>query len=50
MEQKDLTQHTLQRQGASELLPRPSAKTTLLEALPQTPPKDLAQERQRFAM
>jgi hypothetical protein len=47
--QKGLTQRTLQRQGAWELLPRPSTEAKLLEALPQTPPEELARERQRFA-
>jgi hypothetical protein len=46
--QKGLTQRTLRRQGAWELLPRPSTEAKLLETLPQTPPEDLAQERQRF--
>ena len=47
--QKGLTQRTLQRQGAWELLPRPPTEVQLLKALSQTPPEDLAQERQRFA-
>jgi hypothetical protein len=47
--QKGLTQRTLQRQGAWELLPPPSTEAALLNALPQTPPEELAQERQRFA-
>jgi hypothetical protein len=47
--QKGLTQRTLQRQGAWELLPRPSTEADLLDALPHIPPEDLAQERQRFA-
>lgn len=47
--QKGLTQRTLQRQGAWELLPRPSTEAELRDALPQTPPEELAQERQRFA-
>ena len=47
--QKGLTQRTLQRQGAWELLPRPSTEAQLLETVGQTPPADLAQERQRFA-
>jgi Transposase, Mutator family len=47
--QKGLTQRTLQRQGAWELLPRPPTEAQLLGALSQTPPEDLAQERQRFA-
>ncbi len=47
--QKGLTQRTLQRQGAWELLPCPPTEAQLLEALGQTLPEDLAQERQRFA-
>ena len=47
--QKGLTQRTLQRQGAWELLPCPPTEAQLLGALSQTPPEDLAQERQRFA-
>jgi len=47
--QKGLTQRTLQRQGAWELLSCPSTETQLLDALCQTPPEELAQERQRFA-
>jgi hypothetical protein len=47
--QKGLTQRTLQRQGAWELLPRPPTEAQLLEAVYQTPPEALAQERQRFA-
>ena len=47
--QKGLTQRTLQRQGAWELLPRPSTEAQLLATVGQTPPADLAQERQRFA-
>lgn len=47
--QKGLTQRTLQRQGAWELLPRPSTEAELLDALPHTPREDLEQERQRFA-
>ena len=47
--QKGLTQRTLQRQGAWELLPRPPTEAKLLDALCQIPPEDLAQERQRFA-
>jgi hypothetical protein len=47
--QKGLTQRTLQRQGAWELLPRPSTEAELLDALPHTPPEELDQERQRFA-
>jgi len=47
--QKGLTQRTLQRQGAWELLPSPSTEAELLDALPQTASEELAQERQRFA-
>ena len=47
--QQGLTQRTLQRQGAWELLPRPPTEAQLLGALCQTAPEDLAQERQRFA-
>lgn len=47
--QKGLTQRTLQRQGAWELLPCPPTEAQLLGALCQTPLEDLAQERQRFA-
>ena len=47
--QKGLTQRTLPRQGAWELLPRPPTAAQLLAAVCQTPPEDLAQERQRFA-
>jgi hypothetical protein len=47
--QKGLTQRTLQRQGAWELLPRPPTEAQVLGALCQTLPEDLAQERQRFA-
>ena len=47
--QKGLTQRTLQRQGAWELLPRPPTEAQVLSALCQTSPEDLAQERQRFA-
>jgi hypothetical protein len=47
--QKGLTQRTLQRQGAWELLPRPSTEAQVLETVGQIPPADLAQERQRFA-
>ena len=47
--QQGLTQRTLQRQGAWELLPRPPTEGKFLDALCQTPPEDLAQERQRFA-
>ena len=47
--QQGQTQRTLQRQGAWELLPQPPTEAKLHEALRQTPPEDLAQERQRFA-
>jgi hypothetical protein len=47
--QKGLTQRTLQRQGAWELLPCPPTEAQLREAVCQTLPADLAQERQRFA-
>src|SRR5256714_957752 len=47
--QKGLTQRTLQRQGAWELLPRPSTEAKLLDGLCQTPATDVAEERQRFA-
>jgi hypothetical protein len=47
--QRGQTQRTLQRQGAWELLPHPSTEAALQEALRQTLPEDLAQERQRFA-
>jgi hypothetical protein len=47
--QKGLTQRTLQRQGAWELLSCPSTEAQLLETVGQTPPGELAQERQRFA-
>jgi len=47
--QKGLTQRTLQRQGAWELLPCPSTEAQILETVGQTSPADLAQERQRFA-
>jgi hypothetical protein len=47
--QQGLTQRTLQRQGAWELLPRLPTEGQLLGALCHTPPEDLAQERQRFA-
>jgi hypothetical protein len=47
---KGLTQRTLQRQGAWELLPRPPTEAQVLGAVCQTPPEDLAQERQRFAV
>jgi len=47
--QQGLTQRTLQRQGAWELLPRPPTEAQVLGALCQTSPEDLAQERQRCA-
>src|SRR6516225_1235679 len=47
--QQGLTQRTLQRQGAWELLPRPPTEAQLLGALGQMAPEALAQERQRFA-
>ena len=47
--QKGLTQRTLPRQGAWELLPRPPTEAQLLDAVCQTPPEELAQERQRLA-
>jgi hypothetical protein len=47
--QQGLTQRTLQRQGAWELLPRPPTEAQLLDAVCQTPPEALAQKRQRFA-
>ena len=47
--QKGLTQRTLQRQGAWELLPRPPTEAQVLDAMCQTPPEELVQERQRFA-
>jgi hypothetical protein len=47
--QQGQTQRTLQRQGAWELLPHDPTEAKLQEALRQTPPEDLAQERQRFA-
>ncbi len=47
--QQGQTQRTLQRQGAWELLPHPPTEAKLQEALSQTSPQDLAQERQRFA-
>jgi hypothetical protein len=47
--QKGLTQRTLQRQGAWELLPRPATEAALRDAMPQTPPQEFAQQRQRFA-
>jgi hypothetical protein len=47
--QKGLTQRTLQRQGAWELLPRPPTEAQGLEAVCQTSLEELAQERQRCA-
>jgi Transposase, Mutator family len=47
--QKGLTQRTLQRQGAWELLPQPLTEAKIRDALRHTPTEDLAQERQRFA-
>jgi len=47
--QKGLTQRTLQRQGAWELLPRPPTEAQVLDAVCQTSPEELTQERQRFA-
>ncbi len=47
--QKGLTQRTLQRQGAWELLPRSPTEAQLLDAVCQTPREELAQERQRLA-
>jgi hypothetical protein len=47
--QKGLTQRTLQRQGAWELLPCPATEAQFLDPIGQTPPAELAQERQRFA-
>jgi hypothetical protein len=47
--QKGQTQRTLQRQGAWELLPRPSPEAKLLDGLGQTLAEDVAEERQRFA-
>ena len=47
--QQGQTQRTLQRLGAWELLSHPPTETKLQEALSQTSPQDLAQERQRFA-
>ena len=48
--QQGLTQHMLQRQGAWELLPHLPTEAQVLEGVCQTPPEELAQERQRFAM
>src|SRR2546428_13279924 len=39
--QQGLTQRTLQRQGASVLLPRPPTEPQLLAAVCQTPPTEL---------
>ncbi|HSX81724.1 MAG TPA: transposase [Candidatus Saccharimonadia bacterium] len=47
--QQGLTQRTLQRQGAWELLPRLPTEAQLLEVVCQIPAEELAQERQRFA-
>src|SRR5256885_3850185 len=47
--QKGLTQRTLQRQGAWELLPQPPTEAKIRDALHPPPTEDLAQERQRFA-
>jgi Transposase, Mutator family len=47
--QKGLTQRTLQRHGAWELLPRPPTEAQFLAAVCQIPREALAQERQRFA-
>src|SRR6266581_3894106 len=47
--QKGLSQRTLQRQGAWEILTRPPTEAKTLEALRHTPAEDVAQERQRFA-
>src|SRR5712691_11748938 len=47
--QKGLTQRTLQRHGAWEILTRPPTEAKTLEALRHTPAQDVAQERQRFA-
>src|SRR5262245_13000985 len=46
--QQGQTQRTLQRLGAWELLSHPPTEAKLQEALRQTSPQDLAQERQRF--
>ena len=46
--QQGQTQRTLQRQGAWELLPHPPTEAKFQEAFRQTPPEDLAQERQRL--
>jgi len=47
--QQGQTQRTLQRQGAWDLLPQPPTEAKFQEAFRQTPPEDLAQERQCFA-
>jgi Transposase, Mutator family len=47
--QQGLTQHLLQRQGAWELLPLLPTEAQVLEGVCQTPPEELALERQRFA-
>jgi hypothetical protein len=47
--QRGLTQRTLQRQGAWELLPPPPTEAQVLDAVCQTAREELAQERQRFA-
>ena len=47
--QKGLTQRTRQRQGAWDLLPRPPTEAQVLDAVCQTSPEELTQERQRFA-
>ena len=47
--QQGLTQRTLQRQGAWELLPQPPTEAKIRDALRHTTTEDLAQERQRFA-
>jgi hypothetical protein len=47
--QKGLTQRTLQRQGAWELLPHPPTEAQGLDAVCQISPEELAQERRRFA-
>src|SRR5207344_3398696 len=48
--QKGLTQRTLQRQGAWALLPRPPTEAQVRDAVRQTSPEELVQERQRFAV
>jgi hypothetical protein len=47
--QKGLTQRTLQRQGAWEILPPPPTEAKIREPLRPPPTEALAQERQRFA-